>query len=70
MDKQTLVRDIRAATGEKGGMISQRQVARYMGIHENNIKPILNGVQYVCTGRIKRYLIVDIAELILSMRRT
>lgn len=70
MDKQTLIRDIRVATGEKRGMISQRQIARYMGIHESNIKPVLSGLEYISTGRVKRYLIADVADLILNMRQS
>lgn len=69
MDKQSLIRDIRAATGGKSGMISQKQASEYMGIHENNIRPVLEGVPYVTTGRTKRYLIGDIAERILETRR-
>lgn len=67
MDKQTLVRDLKSYVGG-AAFINQSQLAKYLRRSREAIPDLLQGLDYLQTGREKKYFIPDIASRILDLR--
>ncbi|MDD4591704.1 MAG: hypothetical protein PHG06_14935 [Parabacteroides sp.] len=67
MDKQTLVRDLKSHVGG-AAFINQTQMAKYLKRSREAIPGLLKGLDYLETGREKKYFIPDIAARLLEIR--
>lgn len=67
MTKQELKRDITSAVGNSMPTISD--IARYMGVGRDTAREIVDGLEYLESGRAKRFWVGDVADRIMSMRR-
>ena len=63
MDKQVIVRDIKR---EVGNWPCQSDIARYLG----KSMTLMEGCEYITDGKKKQYLASDVAERLLSKRRS
>ena len=68
MDKQTLVRRMQQCVGDRTGLINTRQVADFMGMHPNQMKGYLEGLDYLKFGHQRKYSIDDVAGRFMEMR--
>ena len=68
MKKQELMRDMEKCIGTSFPSISA--ICRYMKVGDDFVKNhIVNGLEYLPTGRAKLYFIRDVADRILEMKR-
>lgn len=65
MDKQTLVRDMKK---EFGSFPTISELARYMGKSRDNIRILVDGLDYLPDGRAKKYFVSDVADRILQQK--
>lgn len=68
MTKTDIKRQLEAASGKSFLCISE--IARHLGMGQDNVRSLLAGVDYLPSGREKRYLISDVAERIADRRRS
>lgn len=67
MDKQTIVRDIKR---EVGNWPCQSDIARYLGKSRDYVMTLMEGCEYITDGKKKQYLATDVAERLMSKRRS
>lgn len=67
MDKQTIVRDIKR---EVGNWPCQSDIARYLGKSRDYVMTLMEGCEYITDGKKKQYLAADVAERLMSKRRS
>ena len=67
MTKQELMRDIKSSVGNSMPTISD--IARYMGVGRDTARELVAGLEYLESGRAKRFYAGDVAERIMSSRR-
>ena len=67
MTKQELKRDITSAVGNSMPTISD--IARYMGVGRDTARELVRGLDYLESGRSKRFYAGDVAERIMNSRR-
>ena len=68
MEKQTLVRDMKSHVGG-AAFINHSQLAKYMKRSREAMPNLLYGLDYLETGREKKYFIPDVAARIMENRR-
>ena len=68
MDKQTLVRDMKQHIGG-AAFINHSQLAKYLKRSRQAMPEILCGLDFLETGREKRYFIPDVAQRLIDNRR-
>lgn len=68
MTKTDIKRQLEAASGKSFLCVSE--IARHMGMGRGSVVILLEGLDYVPSGREKRYLISDVAERIADRRRS
>lgn len=66
MTKTAIKRQLESATGKSFLNISE--VARCLGMGQDHTKALLAGLDYLPSGREKRYLVSDVAERIAERR--
>ena len=66
--KTSIKRQLESATGKSFLNISE--VARCLGSGQDYAKELLAGLDYLPSGREKRYLVSDVAERIAERRRS
>lgn len=66
--KTDIKRQLETATGKSFLCISE--IARCLGMGQEHTRTLLMGLDYLPSGREKRYLISDVAERIAERRRT
>jgi hypothetical protein len=67
MDKQVIVRDIKR---EVGNWPCQSDIARYLGKSRDYVMTLMEGCEYITDGKKKQYLAADVAERLMSKRRS
>lgn len=67
MDKQTIVRDIKR---EIGNWPCQSDIARYLGKSRDYVINLMAGCEYITDGKKKQYFAADVAERLISKRRS
>lgn len=67
MDKQVIVRDIKR---EVGNWPCQSDIARYLGKSRDYVMTLMEGCEYIADGKKKQYLAADVAERLMSKRRS
>lgn len=67
MTKTEIKRQLEAATGKSFLCVSE--IARCLGMGQDNTRALLAGLDYLPSGREKRYLISDVAERIAERKR-
>ena len=67
MNKRDLVNDIKNHV-DKSGFINSVQLAKYLRKSRGAMPDILEGLDYIPSGKEKKYFIPDVAERILEMR--
>ncbi len=65
MDKQALIRDIKAHVGG-GAFITPTQTAKYMRLSTSRMPELLEGLEHIKTGRGRQYFIPDVVARILD----
>lgn len=65
MKRQELVRDMR---GEIGTFPNISQIAKYMSISRDKARVMVEGLDYIETGKSKRYFINDVAGRLMEMK--
>lgn len=68
MDKQALIRDMKRTTNN-GGFINQTQLAKYLRVSKEVAREMLVGLEYLPTGRERKYFVEDVASQIMSKRK-
>lgn len=67
MTKTSIRRQLEAATGKSFLCVSE--IARCLGMGQDHTRSLLAGLDYLPSGREKRYLISDVAERIAERKR-
>lgn len=67
VDKQTIARDIKIEFGS--GLVNVKQVAKYVGLHRNQIPHFLEGLEYLRFGNQRKYTASDIAARIIARKQ-
>ncbi|NLE25534.1 MAG: hypothetical protein GX625_09370 [Clostridiaceae bacterium] len=67
MDRQILIKDMKQYVGG-GGFINQSQIAKYLRRSRDCIPPLVEDLDFLSTGREKKYFIPDIASRLLDHR--
>jgi len=67
MNKQTLTQDLKAFVGG-AAFINQTQLARYLRRSRGFVPDLVYGLDYLQTGKEKKYFIPDIAERLMDAR--
>ena len=67
MTKTSIRRQLEAATGKSFLCVSE--IARCLGMGQDHTRSLLAGLDYLPSGREKRYLISDVAERIVERKR-
>lgn len=68
MDKYMLVKDIKSSV-KNGGFINISQLAKYLQKSRGNAAEIVDGLDYLETGREKKFFIEDVAARIVGMKK-
>lgn len=68
MDKRTIVSDIKQSF-DGASFLNVTEIAKYMGISRNTAPKFLEGLEYLQMGRERKYLVTDIAGMIIQQRR-
>lgn len=66
MDKQALIKDIKAYVGG-GAFITPTQTAKYMRLSPGRMPDLLERLEYFKTGKAKQYFIPDVATRIIEL---
>lgn len=67
MTKRDLIRDMQTKTGTSFPNITQ--LAGYMGMSRDRVRSeLVNGLDYLGSGKAKQYFVADVAERILQQR--
>jgi len=67
MDKQMLIRDMKQFIGG-GGFINVSQITKYLKRSRDCVSTLVEGLDYLVTGREKKYFILDITSRIMEYR--
>lgn len=67
MDKKTLVRSMEKHTG--CAFINPTQLAKYLRRSRTAMPDLLSGMDYLATGRERKYFIPDVAERLMENRQ-
>lgn len=65
MNRQELVRDMRQ---EIGTFPNISQIARYMSVSRDKARVMVEGLDFIETGKSKRYFVNDVAGRLLQMK--
>jgi hypothetical protein len=69
MDKQALIKSMKEYT--KGTpFINTSEIARFLRRSRDALPELVGGLDYLQTGREKKYFIPDVAERIMNQRQT
>lgn len=67
MTKRDLIRDMQTETGTSFPNITQ--LAKYMGMSRDRVRgELVDGLDYIGSGKAKQYFVADVAERILQQR--
>ena len=67
MNKRDLVNDMKSLV-DNSGFINSVQLAKYLRKSRGAMPDILEGLDYIASGRERKYFIPDVAERILELR--
>lgn len=68
MTKTAIEKQLKSATGGKI-LLCMSEIARCLGMGKDHTRSLLAGLDYLPSGREKRYLISDVAERIAERKR-
>ena len=68
MDKQTLTRSLTIHV-EGASFINGCQLAKYLKMSRNAIPDLLQGLEYIESGRSRKYFIPDVAGRLMEVRK-
>mgnify|MGYP003587038453 CR=1 FL=1 len=69
MDKQTLIKSMKEYTNGTP-FINASQIAKFLRRSRDTLPELVRGLDYLQTGREKKYFVPDVAERIMVQRRT
>lgn len=65
MNRQEVLRDMKK---EMGSFPNISQIAKYMSMSRESVRTMVQGLEYIETGKSKKYFINDVADRMLQMK--